>query len=135
MPFGWKGICSGVRAGCRTWRGPDTQFQFVTRCPQSFLRLLALGDIVHHPYGADDLAGFVPEMFTFFMDNAYLTTRPPDHPVFDFVTIPAFAYRTGIGGVNRGTVVGVDSFEKSFVGGSKFLRLQAEDTVYLIGPG
>ena len=102
---------------------------------QRLLGLFVLGDVVHHPHGADDLAALVAEVFAFFADDADLAGRPLDDPVLDFVAVLAVPNRAGIGGVNSGAVVRVNGLEEGLVCRAELLRLQAEDAVHLVGPG
>ncbi len=51
------------------------------------LRLLALGDVVDHPDGADDPAGGVPDVLAFLVDDPDLAGVPAHDPVLDLVAV------------------------------------------------
>src|ERR1051325_3712362 len=90
---------------------------------------------MHHPYRADNLSCLIPEVFALFVNDAYLAARAPDHPMLDLVAILAFTNGRGIRIVRHYTVIRMNSFQESLVGPTKFLRLQAKDTIDLIRPG
>ena len=70
----------------------DTLFQFVMCFAECSFHSLALSDIVYHPGGANNLTGFISEVFALFINDAHLGARPFDNAVLDFVAVPAFAY-------------------------------------------
>src|SRR4026208_781743 len=89
---------------------------------------------MNHSHGANDLTVLISAMFALFMDGSHLCGQPPDNPMFDFIDIPTFTKRTGVGLVDRSTIVRVSSFKKGLVGRAKFLWLQPKDAVNLIRP-
>ena len=106
--------------------------ELLFRETQRLLGALAVGDVMHHPQGADDAAAGVADVLAFLVDGAYLPARFAHDPVLDLVAIAPVAHRAGVRGVDRGPIVGVHRLKEGFVGGTELLRLQPEDPIHLI---
>src|SRR5690349_4510806 len=102
---------------------------------QGFFCPLALGDIVNHSYGAEDLTILIPKMFAFFVDDADLAASALDDAVLNLVSISTIPKGLRIGFIHRNTIVWMYRFEEGFIGSAKLLGLQSKDAVDLVGPG